>query len=96
MDIGPFCHLHDLVQKKLEAIDENQAMRSRSFAICSQIRLALTIWHLTYGSHWDVQDGFELSDCEYYHSLRRKIDAINSQVRVELDIGNEATPLKLK
>ena len=52
MDIISFNHLHNVLHKELETIHKEQAIRSSGSAVCSHIRLALTIRYLAGGSLW--------------------------------------------
>ena len=63
-------------------------IRSAGSEVCAQLRLAMGLRYLAGGQVWDIQSNFLISVSEFYRSLWKSIDAINSIWTVHFDIDD--------
>ena len=78
LDFTYFSALQDSIRSIIQNANVDMVIRSAGSEVCAQLRLAMGLRYLAGGQVWDIQSNFLISVSEFYRSLWKSIDAINS------------------
>lgn len=76
------------IEPLIETDDVEMEIRSSGSAVCTEVRLEMTIRYLAGDAVWDIRSNFGVSPCKLYRSVWRVIDTLNNDFPVDLDISD--------